>query len=193
MRGALCAFHTEPAALHLWLRIEGEDSRAMLERATSDEGNWRTGKGAAIEGAGRRSGAWALLGDDDDDFGGRQPFGASGAGAAASLSADGVRAVPPACAVVVMRHGQNLLGRLRLVDEREVQRGFINKVRKTRIRPGGRGPMALGGRSAAAGVAAAAADVPCPSPSPPLPLSPSPRCSCLCSSSSAARCAHASR
>ncbi len=129
--GALPVFTAEPAALHLWLRIEGEDGRAMLERATADEGSWRAGPAPTnadpfIGGAGGMGAAAEAVPDSTDAAGAAGGLAAGGLGAGGSLG--GARLVPPACAVVVMRHCEKLLERLRLLSDEPAQRAFVLKV-----------------------------------------------------------------
>ena len=141
--GALPAFTAEPAALHLWLRIEGEDGRAMLERATADEGSWRAGPAPTaadpfLGGAGGVGGAadapseglHASSGDGRVASSGQAAAAGrlAGRGLADGCSLGGARTVPPACAVVVMRHCEKLLDRLRLLSDEPAQRAFVHKV-----------------------------------------------------------------
>ena len=141
--GALPAFTAEPAALHLWLRIEGEDGRAMLERATADEGSWRAGPPPTAAdpfagGAGGVGGAADAPPEGPHASMGDGRVASSGQAAAAGrlacggladgCSLGGARTVPPACAVVVMRHCEKLLERLRLLSDEPAQRAFVHKV-----------------------------------------------------------------
>ena len=97
VHGALRVF-TQAPAFAAWLRVESEDTKAMIERIGADE-NWRTG-------GVRDHGVLFTAAEDEADS----------------------AVTPPACAVLVVKHAERLIQRLVLIEEKPVQASFTATV-----------------------------------------------------------------